>query len=160
MATANIKAIKHTTQRSVDQTIWTICDILRRSGRASALQYVPELTWILFLRILDEREEQEAQESDLLGLSFTYSIEPPHRWRDWAAPAAPNRKEMQAGRTGALREFLEGNNLAPNHLNYERGLFNYLHALKDLPDATCLGGRPGELPARADRPAPAEGGMG
>jgi len=27
------------------------------------LQYVPELTWILFLRILDEREEQEAAES-------------------------------------------------------------------------------------------------
>ena len=29
---------------------------MRRSNCAGALQYVPELTWILFLRILDERE--------------------------------------------------------------------------------------------------------
>ncbi|MFB1487003.1 MULTISPECIES: hypothetical protein [unclassified Thiocapsa] len=30
-----------------------VCDVMRRSNCASALQYVPELTWILFLRILD-----------------------------------------------------------------------------------------------------------
>ena len=29
---------------------------------AGAMNYVPELTWILFLRILDERETQEAEE--------------------------------------------------------------------------------------------------
>ncbi len=36
---------------------------MRRSSCAGALQYVPELTWILFLRILDEREQQEADEA-------------------------------------------------------------------------------------------------
>jgi type I restriction enzyme M protein len=30
---------------------------MRRSNCEGALQYVPELTWILFLRILDEQEE-------------------------------------------------------------------------------------------------------
>jgi type I restriction enzyme M protein len=30
---------------------------MRRSNCAGALQYAPELTWILFLRILDERED-------------------------------------------------------------------------------------------------------
>ncbi len=44
------------TQQSVDGAIMSICDIMRRSNCAGALQYVPELTWILFLRILDERE--------------------------------------------------------------------------------------------------------
>jgi len=29
----------------------SICNITRRSNCAGALQYVPELTWILFLRI-------------------------------------------------------------------------------------------------------------
>jgi type I restriction enzyme M protein len=28
--------------------IKSICDIMRRSGRAGALQYAPELTWMLF----------------------------------------------------------------------------------------------------------------
>ena len=44
------------TQQSVNGAIKAICDIMRRSNCAGALQYVPELTWILYLRILDERE--------------------------------------------------------------------------------------------------------
>ena len=40
---------------------------MRRSNCASALQYVPELTWLLFLRILDETEEREAMEASVLG---------------------------------------------------------------------------------------------
>ena len=48
------------TQQSVNSAIKSICDIMRRSNCAGALQYVPELTWILFLRILDERETREA----------------------------------------------------------------------------------------------------
>ena len=55
------------TQQSVNAAIWSACDILRRSNCAGALQYVPELTWLLFLRILDEREEQEAE---AVGVSY------------------------------------------------------------------------------------------
>ncbi len=44
-------------QPAVDSKIYAVCDIMRRSNCASALQYIPELTWLLFLRILDEREE-------------------------------------------------------------------------------------------------------
>jgi type I restriction enzyme M protein len=35
---------------------------MRRSNYASALQYVPELTWILFLRILDAQETRTAED--------------------------------------------------------------------------------------------------
>ena len=49
------------TQQSVNAAVKSICDIMRRSNCAGALQYVPELTWILFLRILDERETREAR---------------------------------------------------------------------------------------------------
>ncbi len=58
---ANGKA--HTSQASVNSAIKSICDIMRRSNCSGAMQYVPELTWILFLRILDERETNEANES-------------------------------------------------------------------------------------------------
>ncbi len=60
-----------TGQASVNSAIKSICDIMRRSNCAGALQYVPELTWILFLRILDERETNEADEAEALGLTFT-----------------------------------------------------------------------------------------
>jgi len=55
---------RHATQQSVNSAVKSICDIMRRSNCAGALQYVPELTWILFLRILDERETREAEESE------------------------------------------------------------------------------------------------
>src|SRR5437762_14244289 len=66
-----------TTQQSVNAAVKSICDIMRRSNCAGALQYVPELTWILFLRILDEREQREAEETEAVGAEFTPSLEPP-----------------------------------------------------------------------------------
>jgi type I restriction enzyme M protein len=77
---------------SVNAVVKSICDIMRRSNCAGALQYVPELTWILFLRILDEREAHEAEEATALGLPFTPSLEAPFRWRDWAAPGCARRQ--------------------------------------------------------------------
>jgi len=34
----------------MDQEVKAICDIMRRGNCTGAMQYVPELTWILFLR--------------------------------------------------------------------------------------------------------------
>ena len=59
---------RHATQQSVNSAVKSICDIMRRSNCAGALQYVPELTWILFLRILDERETREAEEADAVAV--------------------------------------------------------------------------------------------
>lgn len=65
---------KFSTQASLDSYVWGICDILRRSNCAGALQYVPELTWILFLRILDDREGQEAEQAEAVGAKFAPSL--------------------------------------------------------------------------------------
>ena len=93
-------------QSAVDSRIKSVCDILRRSNCASALQYIPELTWMLFLRILDERETQEAEEAAALSAPFTPSLDPPYRWRDWAAPDGAKRRELQDGRAGNVLDFV------------------------------------------------------
>ena len=111
-------------QQSVNGAVKSICDIMRRSNCASALQYVPELTWILFLRILDERESQEQEEAEAVGADFTPSLSSPYRWQDWAAPEAFKRKEL---RNSALNAFM-------NFVNIE--LLPYLKALRDNPNAT------------------------
>ena len=121
---------KHATQQSVDVAIWSICDIMRRGNVASALQYVPELTWILFLRILDETEDREEKEADAVGASYTSSLKKPYRWKDWAAPlespnAKPNkRKELDDA----------GNKKFMNFVNGE--LIPYLKKLKDKTNPT------------------------
>ena len=94
-------------QSSLDARIKTVCDVLRRSNCAGALQYVPELTWLLFLRFLDEREEREARDAAALGRRYEASIPEPFRWRDWAAPDGVKRNLLQHGAGNSVFAFLE-----------------------------------------------------
>ena len=87
---------RHASQQSLNGAVKSICDIMRRSNCAGALQYVPELTWMLFLRILDEVETREAEEAAALGLRFKASLPKPFRWCDWAAPESPLRQDKKA----------------------------------------------------------------
>lgn len=107
-----------TTQSSVDSKIYAVCDIMRRSNCASALQYIPELTWILFLRILDERERQEEEDAAVIGISFTPSLDAPYRWRDWAAPDGDMRREIQEGVSGDVFAFVY-EELLPNLQDFQ-----------------------------------------
>lgn len=119
------------TRQSVDQAVKSICDIMRRGNCAGALQYVPELTWILFLRILDEREVREEQEAEALGVSFRPSLEPPCRWRDWAAPP----ETLSAGEANKRYELQNApQNYFFNFVHLE--LLPYLKELKNQPAAT------------------------
>ncbi len=96
------------TPQSVNAAVKSICDIMRRSNCAGAMQYVPEVTWILFLRILEETEAYEAEMAEAVGVDFRPSLESPYRWRDWAAPDGPKRKELQNGALGAFFGFVNG----------------------------------------------------
>src|SRR6266571_2904926 len=87
---------RHGTQQSLNGAVKSICDVMRRSNCAGAMKYVPELTWILFLRILDERDSREADEAGALGLPFIESLQPPFRWRDWADKNSPMRRDKSA----------------------------------------------------------------
>ncbi len=95
-------------RQSVDQAVKSICDIMRRGNMTSAVQYVPELTWILFLRVLDEMETREALELEALGRTFTPSLIEPYRWQDWADPQGTKRKELEDGKQGGFFEFVNG----------------------------------------------------
>jgi type I restriction enzyme M protein len=124
MLNGNNNGKSYTTQQSLNSAIWSICNILRRSNCAGALQYVPELTWLLFLRILDEREQEDADRAEAVGAEFTPSLAAPYRWRDWAAPWGPKRVELQGRERGAFFGFVNGD-LLPS-----------LRGLSERPNAT------------------------
>lgn len=127
----------YSTQQSLDAAIWSICDILRRSNCAGVLQYVPELTWILFLRILDERETIEAAQAEAVGHDYTFSLEAPYRWQDWAAPWGSKRVELQSGAMGDFFGFVNGREvIMPSGERRIVGLLPHLKGLRDLPNAT------------------------
>lgn len=119
------------TQQSVDQAVKSICDIMRRGNCAGAMQYVPELTWILFLRILDEKEHREEQEYYAASIPFRASMEAPFRWRDWAAPP----ETLPEGQTNKRIELQNlPQNAFFNFVNTE--LLPHLKGLKNLSDAS------------------------
>ena len=76
----NKKAKTISSTQSLSSFVKSICDIMRRSKCASALQYVPELTWILFLRILDAQEERDRGAAEAVGGTFTPALVSPFRW--------------------------------------------------------------------------------
>lgn len=122
---------KLVTQQSVDQAIKSICDIMRRGNCAGAMQYVPELTWILFLRILDDREQQEEEQLLTIGQTFEPSLDHPYRWQDWAAPP----ETLPEGTTNKRAELVNGpTNTLFNFVNTE--LLPHLRDLKNRPNAT------------------------
>lgn len=126
-------AKKHASQQSVDASIYAVCDVMRRGNVTSAKEYVAELTWLLFLRILDETEQREQEEARILGRAFTPSLSEPYRWADWARPipakAPPEetnkRRELVEQGVGKLLEFVN------------RRLIPHLKKLRDKPDATA-----------------------
>src|SRR6202165_380902 len=54
-------------------------------GLNGDLDRLPLLTWIMFLKFLDDLELQREEEAKLSGKKVRPAIEPPYRWRDWAA---------------------------------------------------------------------------
>ena len=111
-------------QSSLDSKIYAICDIMRRGNLSGALEYIPELTWLLFLRILDEKEMLEAAENSAVGRSFTPSIASPFRWQDWASSKGSKRQSLQNGMSGDVFKFANDE------------LIPYLQTLGNHPSAT------------------------
>lgn len=75
-----------TTPQSLGALLKSARDIMRKDkGLNGDLDRLPMLTWIMFLKFLDDLELQREDEAQLAGKKFKPAIEPPHRWRDWAA---------------------------------------------------------------------------
>jgi len=54
-------------------------------GLNGDLDRLPLLTWIMFLKFLDDLEMQREDEAAVAGKKFRAAIEAPYRWRDWAS---------------------------------------------------------------------------
>jgi len=75
-----------TTAQALGSVVKSARDIMRKDkGLNGDLDRLPLLTWIMFLKFLDDLELQREDAAQLAGKKFRPAIEPPYRWRDWAA---------------------------------------------------------------------------
>lgn len=112
-----------TTTQALGSLIKSARDIMRKDkGLNGDLDRLPLLTWIMFLKFLDDLEQQSEDESKLGGKKFRPAIEAPYRWRDWASDSQ--------GITGdELLSFINNDEAVRPDGAKGPGLFAYLRAL-------------------------------
>tara|TARA_R110002073_G_scaffold333127_1_gene520230 strand:- start:9067 stop:10632 length:1566 start_codon:yes stop_codon:yes gene_type:complete len=113
-----------TTAQRLDTIIKSARKVMRKDkGLNGDLDRLPMLTWIMFLKFLDDMERVEEGSAELAGAEYRPIIEPPYRWRDWAAQAD--------GITGPdLLAFLVNEEAERPDGTKGPGLFNYLRGLR------------------------------
>ncbi|HSC42966.1 MAG TPA: type I restriction-modification system subunit M N-terminal domain-containing protein, partial [Candidatus Binatia bacterium] len=86
MARAQKNAQPLTTAQRLSSIVKSCRDIMRKDkGLNGDLDRLPMLTWIMFLKFLDDMEQIAEQEAQMAGKRFRPALEAPYRWRDWAA---------------------------------------------------------------------------
>ena len=118
------KAKQQTTAQRLDGVVKSARRIMRKDkGLSTDLDRLPMLTWIMFLKFLDDMERVEEVNAELAGTEYQAVIDPPYRWRDWAAP--PD------GLTGSdLLAFLANDEAEGPDGTKGPGLFAYLRGLR------------------------------
>src|SRR6202521_5345634 len=117
------KELSQSTAQQLASIVKSCRDIMRKDkGLNGDLDRLPMLTWIMFLKFLDDMEQVREEEAKIAGKRFRRAIEPPYRWRDWAAKSE--------GITGSeLLAFISQDEAVRPDGQRGPGLFAYLRSL-------------------------------
>jgi len=112
-----------TTRENLSALIGTARKILRKDkGLNGDVDRLPLLTWVMFLKFLDDLEIVHEEEAELDSKRYQSIIEAPYRWRDWAA--------REDGITGdELLAFIGQEFTVRADGSTGKGLFSYLRGL-------------------------------
>jgi len=68
----------------LDALFWRACDILRRDDNTqSLLDYVEQISWLLFLKSFEDLEDKRAADADYRDEAYTRIIDGYYRWSVW-----------------------------------------------------------------------------
>lgn len=117
--------IPKSTAQQLASLVKSCRDIMRKDkGLNGDLDRLPMLTWIMFLKFLDDMEQIRQEEAKLAGKKFRPAIDAPYRWRDWAA-------KTDGGITGPeLLAFINQDEAVRPDGKRGPGLFAYLRSLQ------------------------------
>src|SRR5258706_14289791 len=122
---SKIEVAKSTAQQ-LGSIVKSSRDIMRKDkGLNGDIDRLPMLTWIMFLKFLDDMEQIRQEEAKLAGKRFRPGIEAPYRWRDWAT--------KEEGITGPeLIAFINQDEATSPDGTRGAGLFAYLRSLQSI----------------------------
>ncbi|OGW68621.1 MAG: SAM-dependent methyltransferase [Omnitrophica bacterium GWA2_50_21] len=121
---AATKQMPQTTAGQLSSIVKSCRDIMRKDkGLNGDIDRLPMLTWIMFLKFLDDMERLREEEAKLAGEKYAPAVKSPYRWRDWAA--------KEDGITGEdLIRFINNDECVRPDGSRGPGLFAYLRSLE------------------------------
>lgn len=124
MARTKKAAMQQSTAQQLGSLIKSARDIMRKDkGLNGDTDRLPMLTWVMFLKFLDDMEIMREADAKLASRVFVPAINTPYRWRDWAA--------NEAGITGPeLISFINNDEAVRPDGTRGPGLFAYLRNLQ------------------------------
>lgn len=116
-----------------EQTFKNIDDLLYKdSGADSELDYIGQTSWVMFLRYLDELEQDKADEAELKGEEYNFILDSAYRWPNWAMP----KVKVKKGNTEVLEVDHHKAMTGPDLVQFVDGkLFPYLAKFKQEADS-------------------------
>ena len=113
-----------TTAQRLSSIVKSCRDIMRKDkGLNGDLDRLPMLTWVMFLKFLDDMEQIREEEAKMSSKRFRAALDSPYRWRDWATKAE--------GITGdELISFVNNEEAVRPDGTKDAGLFAYLRSLQ------------------------------
>jgi type I restriction enzyme M protein len=76
-----------------EQAFKNIDDVLRKeAGCTTELDYTEQTSWLLFLKYLEDLEQDRATVAALEGKKYTRILDKPYQWDSWAAPKGKDGK--------------------------------------------------------------------
>ena len=107
-------------RKDLANKIWNACDIMRRDdGTTGVLQYMEQLSWMIFLKVFEDVEKRFEDEAKFANREYRPVIDPEYRWSSWA-------REDWPGET--LIDFIDNK------------LFPYLRSLRGNPQKEVIAG--------------------
>ncbi|MDB5308913.1 MAG: methylase [Gemmataceae bacterium] len=84
-----------TTAQRLGSLLKSARDTMRKDkGLNGDLDRLPLLTWLMFLKFLDDHETEAETAAKLSRQKYRPTIDPPYRWRDWASKDALTGDEL------------------------------------------------------------------
>lgn len=72
-------------RKDLANDIWRACDIMRRDdGTTGILEYIEQLSWMIFLKVFEDVEKRFEDEASFAGKEYQPIIESRYRWSAWA----------------------------------------------------------------------------
>jgi type I restriction enzyme M protein len=76
----HLKNMFEQTFKNIDDVLW------KEAGCTTELDYTEQTSWLLFLKYLDDLEQERSMEAELVGKPYEFIVDEVHRWSAWAAP--------------------------------------------------------------------------